>query len=82
LVSCGSNIVRLPVNTNTNTDNKNVSSTKKIAVNGSSISVGNKLQSLCDLASLEQFKRLHLTKHSPNENVVSSTSPSTPRGDR
>jgi hypothetical protein len=73
LVSCGTTVTRLPLNT-TNTDNGSVTSTQEIAINGSSISVGNKLQSLCDLASLEQFKKLHLSKHS-----VSSTSPSTPK---
>ncbi len=75
MVSYGTNIHRLPVNINT--DNGNVSSTQKIAINGSSMPVGNKLQSLCDLASLEQFKRLHLTNNSTNDNVVSS--PSTPK---
>jgi hypothetical protein len=72
LVSCGNNITRLPGNANT--DNGNVLAAQQIAINGSSMPVGNKLQSLCDLASLEQFKKLHLTKHS-----VSSTSPSTPK---
>jgi len=56
LVSCGTNITRLPLT------GGNVTSTQEIAINGSSMSVGNKLQSLCDIASLEQFKRLHLTK--------------------
>jgi hypothetical protein len=76
LVSCGTNIIRLPVNVNT--DNGNIPP-QDISVNGSSISVGNRLQSLCDVASLEQFKRLHLAKHSTNETVLSSTSPSTPK---
>ncbi|CAF0827290.1 unnamed protein product [Rotaria sordida] len=77
LVSCGSNIIRLPINTTSN--GGNVIPTKEIAVNGSSISVGNKLESLCDLASLEQFKRLHLTKISANDTVLSSASSPTPK---
>ncbi len=77
MVSCGTNIIRLPLNANP--DNGNGTSSNDISVNGSSISAGNKLQSLCDIASLEQFKRLHLTKHSTNETVLSSTSPSTPK---
>jgi hypothetical protein len=74
LVSCGTTIPRLPFNGGTTT-----STEREIAVNGSSMSVGNKLQSLCDISSLEQFKRLHLTKLSTTENVLSSTSPSTPK---
>jgi hypothetical protein len=70
LVSCGSNITRLPTNGNP--------TQQDIAVNGSSMSVGNKLQSLCDISSLEQFKRLHLTKLPTNENGLHSTS-STPK---
>ncbi|CAF2624487.1 unnamed protein product [Rotaria sp. Silwood2] len=77
LVSCGSTITRLPINANSN--GGNVVPTKEIAVNGSSISVGNKLESLCDLASLEQFKRLHLTKISANDTVLSSESSPTPK---
>jgi len=77
LISYGTNITRPPLNPNA--DSGNISSNQEIVVSGSSMAVGNKLQSLCDLASLEQFKRLHLTKHSINENVVSSTSPSTPK---
>ncbi len=77
MVSCGTNITRPPLNSNA--DSGNIPSTQQIAISGSSMSVGNKLQSLCDLASLEQFKRLHLTKHSTNKNAVSSTFPSTPK---
>jgi hypothetical protein len=77
LVSCGSNITRLPVNANTN--GGNVVHPREIAVNGSSISTGNKLQSLCDFSSLAQFKQLHITKLSANENVISPTSPSAPK---
>ncbi|CAF3454060.1 unnamed protein product [Rotaria sp. Silwood1] len=77
LVSCGSTITRLPINATSS--GGNVDSTKEIAVNGSSISVGNKLESLCDLASLEQFKRLHLTKVSANDTVISSLSLPTPK---
>ncbi len=79
LVSCGSNITRLPVNANTN--GGNVVHPREIAVNGSSISTGNKLQSLCDFSSLAQFKQLHITKLSANENVISPTSPSAPKWD-
>ncbi|CAF1413145.1 unnamed protein product [Rotaria magnacalcarata] len=78
LVSCGTNITRLPINANSNGGNV-ASTTKEIAVNGSSISAGNKLESLCDMASLEQFKRLHLTKLSSNDTVLSSTSSPTPK---
>jgi hypothetical protein len=77
LVSYGSNNTRLPVNVTTN--GGNVVPTEEIVVNGSSMSVGNKLQSLCDLSSLEQFKRLHFTKLSTNENVLSATTPPTPK---
>ncbi|CAF4731356.1 unnamed protein product, partial [Rotaria magnacalcarata] len=69
---------RLPINANSNGGNV-ASTTKEIAVNGSSISAGNKLESLCDMASLEQFKRLHLTKLSSNDTVLSSTSSPTPK---
>ncbi|CAF1682142.1 unnamed protein product, partial [Adineta ricciae] len=74
LVSCGSNITRLPTN--------NITRPQEIAVNGSSMAVGNKLQSLCDFSSLEQFKRLHATKASTNETVISSTTSSVPKRDR
>lgn len=77
MVSYGTNITRLPLTIPP--DNGNISLAHEISVNGSSISAGNKLQSLCDVASLEQFKRLRLTKHSTNETVLSSTSPSTPK---
>ena len=77
LVSCGTNITRLPLTVPP--DNANLLLSHDISVNGSSISAGNRLQSLCDVASLQQFKRLHLTKHSTNETVLSSASPSTPK---
>ncbi|CAF0940340.1 unnamed protein product [Adineta steineri] len=70
LVSCGSNTTRLPAN---------AAHPRGIAVNGSSMPVGNKLQSLCDYSSLEQFKRLHTTKQSANENRISPTSSSPPK---
>ena len=80
LVSCGSTITRLPGHSHLDTViNPPCSSSQGISVNGSQISVGNRLQSLCDLASLEQFKRLHLNKSSTNEKLLSSTSPSTPK---
>lgn len=77
LVSCGATVTRLPLHTNT--DSSTASPIQNIAVSGSQMSVGNKLQSLCDLASFEHFKRLHLSKHSSNENILPSTTPSTPK---
>lgn len=78
LVSCGTTITRLPAHSHPDTV-INPPSSQGISVNGSQISVGNRLQSLCDLASLEQFKRLHLNKSSTNEKLLSSTSPPTPK---
>lgn len=66
LVSYGLNTSRLPGTSAPSQD---------IAINGSSISAGNKLQALCDLASLEQFKRLHLNKFSSTDPALSSPSP-------
>ena len=77
LVSCGSTVTRLPLHAQT--DISTASPIQNIAVSGSSMSVGTKLQSLCDLASLEQFKRLHLSKYSSNENILPSPTPSTPK---
>lgn len=77
MVSCGTNITRLPLNTNPT--GGYVAPAQAIAVSGSSISTGNKLESLCDLATLEQFKRLHLTKLPANDSVLSSTTSPTPK---
>lgn len=80
LVSCGATITRFPVHSQADTViNPPSSSSQGISVNGSQISVASRLQSLCDLASLEQFKRLHLNKSSTNEKFLSSTSPPTPK---
>ena len=49
-----------------------------IAINGSSISVGNKLQASCDLASFEQLKRMHRAQLSTNDKSPLFTSSATP----
>lgn len=78
MVSCGTTITRLPVNATTNGGNT-VPTNKEIAVSGSSMSVGNKLESMCDFTSLEQFKRLHLTRLSSNDTLLSTISSPTPK---
>lgn len=77
LVSYGLNTARLPLNVSSNSGD--TVSKQDISISGSSISATNKLQAFCDLASLEQFKKLHLSKMTKTDNVFSSTTPPTPK---
>jgi hypothetical protein len=46
-------------------------SRKDMAVNGESITVENRLKSLCNLPEYERLQRINVTKTSNNENIVS-----------
>ena len=76
VVSCG--LAPSLFSPNDNTTVGEVLPKRDIAINGSTILVGNKLQASCDFASFEQMKRIHRAQLSTNDKIPLSTSPLTP----